>query len=118
MNHLQVEKHVTFYFSKHYIAHDYSLVDRRDNGGVSGRYERVVYKCTSRSVSVRGVDNYEILSIPVATAVGATSATTSETIVTLNQHACHGKVKPTHSSVQVETHKNEDDDKSIKVGGH
>ena len=43
--------------------HD-SLVDRGSNGGVAGEDVRVIKK-SRRTVNIRGIDNHELVDIPI-----------------------------------------------------
>ena len=46
-----------------------------------------------RTADARGIDDYEILYVPLATAGGVTLSISGEVIVMMHQHAYHGKKK-------------------------
>ena len=92
-------------------------MDRGANGGVAGNDVRVIAKYADRTTDVRGLDNYEIASIPLVSADDVTLTTSGEVIIIMHQCACHGKNNTIYSSPQIDHYKNKLDDKSIKVGG-
>ena len=66
---------------------------------------------------MRGIDNHEVPSTPIATAGGVTSTTVGEVLLMLHQCAYHPKCHTIHSAGQLECFKNKVDDRSVKVGG-
>ena len=64
----EVGKHIVYYLSKVSHSFEYSLVDRGSNGVVAGNYVRVIFKYPGRTVDVCGIDNHEIMHIPLVTA--------------------------------------------------
>ena len=94
----------------------YSLIDSGDNVGVSGSDFRVVETRPDRKVEIRGMNNYQISSIPLVT-TGVPTTITGEVTLIMHQHAQHGKNKPIHFFPQIEHYKNTSYDYSIKFGG-
>jgi hypothetical protein len=69
---------------------------------------------------VQGIDNHQIVDIPIVTAGAVVKTQRGEVIIFLYQYAYTGNTgngKTIHSSGQLEWYKQEVDDKSIKVGG-
>ena len=110
-------QYLIYYVTKSIRSSLYSLVDRRDNGGVAGSYVIVFDNHPDRKVEIYGIDNHNITSIPLVTAEVVTSTIKGEVIVMMNQHAHYGKNKTIHSSPQIENYKNIADALSIKVCG-
>jgi hypothetical protein len=77
---------------------------------------RVVNR-TGRQVDVQGIDNHQIVDIPIVTAGAVVKSQCGEVIIVMHQYTYTGKGKTIHSSGQLEWYKQEVDDKSIKVGG-
>ena len=55
--------------SAHRHTSSLSLVDRGANGGVAGDDVRVIFK-TSRTVDIKGIDNHQVVDIPIGTVGG------------------------------------------------
>ena len=66
---------------------------------------------------MQGIDNDQIVDIPINTAGAVVKTQCDEVIVILHQYAYTGKGKTIHSSGQLEWYKQHVNDKSIKVGG-
>ena len=56
----------SIYVSNHNFKHFQSLVDQSINWGVSGGYFTVVNKYLHLHVNIRGIDNHDIVSVPIA----------------------------------------------------
>ena len=54
----------------------YSLVDIRDNNGVTGSDMRFIETHTDRKVYICVIDNHDIIDIPLLTSGGVTSTVT------------------------------------------
>src|SRR5688572_9177320 len=93
-----------------------ALVDRGANGGIAGEDVRIIAK-TGRQVDIQGIDNHCISDIPIVTAGGVVTTQKGEVIAIMHQYAYVGKGKTIHSCGQLEAHKQDVHDKSIKVGG-
>ena len=93
-----------------------ALVDRGANGGIAGADTRIIHK-TGRQVDVQGIDNHQMVNIPIVTAGAVVNTQKGEVIVIMNQYAYPGKGKTIHSSPQLEAHKQIVHDKARKVGG-
>ena len=78
---------------------------------------RVIEKHPDKTCNMKGIDNYEVPSMPIATAGGVTSTISGEVMLIMHQYAYHPKCATIHSSAQIEHYKNVVDDRSIKVGG-
>lgn len=66
--------YVTYYMSTLNRLHYASLINRRENIGVTGDYFRVIYTNSNHKVDVKGIDYHEITSIPLVTAGIITSS--------------------------------------------
>ena len=93
-----------------------ALVDRGANGGVAGNDVRIINK-SLRTVDINGIDDHEVLNIPIGTVGGVSITNHGPVIVIMNQYAISGKGSTIHSSGQLENYKIHVDDKSMKVGG-
>jgi hypothetical protein len=93
-----------------------ALVDRGANGGIAGDDVRVVDR-TSRQVDVQGIDNHQIVDIPIATVGAVVKTQRGDVIAIMHQYAYTGKGKTIHSSGQLEWFKQDVNDRSIKVRG-
>ena len=113
----EVQKHVICYLYKVSSSLVDSLAHRGSNGQVAGNYLRAVSKHVDRNEDVHGIDNHEIISVPLVTVGSITLSTSGEVSVIMHQHACHEKNKTIHSYPKIEHYKNVVDDRSIKVGG-
>jgi len=78
-----------------------SLVDRGANGGIAGDDVRIIEK-SDWTVDVRGIDNHQIVDIPIVTAGGVVKTQHGPAIVILHQYAYTGQGKTIHSSAQLE----------------
>jgi hypothetical protein len=94
-----------------YVASDHrtvrrgALVDRgANNGGIAGD-------------DVQGIDNHQIIDIPIVTAGVVVSTQRGDVIIIMHQYAWTKKGKTIHSSRQLEWYKQDVDDKSRRVGG-
>jgi len=63
-----------------------SVVDCGAKGGIAGSDVCVIEK-SERSVDVRGIDNHEIVNIPIVTAGGVVTTQCGPTIAILHQYA-------------------------------
>jgi len=92
------------------------LVDHGANGGIGGSDIHVIYK-THHSVDIQGINNHQMVDIPIATVGGVISTQCGEVIDILHQYTYTGIGTSIHSLAQLEWYKNNANDKSIKVGG-
>ena len=93
-----------------------ALVDRGANSGICGDDVRVISK-TSCNVDVQGIDNHQIVNIPIVTAGSVTMTQCGPVIIIMNQYAYIGYGKTIYSSGQIEIFGNDINDKSITVKG-
>ena len=93
-----------------------ALIDRGANGGICGNDARVIAK-TGRTVDVQGIDNHQIVDIPIVTAGAVVTTHRGPVILIMNQYAHVGNSKTIHLSGQMEWFGNDMNDKSIKVSG-
>jgi hypothetical protein len=93
-----------------------TLVDRDANGGVAGADVRVIF-LTGRYVDVLGIDNHQIVDIPIVTAGAVMDTTRGPVVAIMHQYACTGKGETIHSCGQLEWYKNDVNDRSTKVPG-
>ena len=93
-----------------------TLVDRGANGGICGEDVRIIHK-SGRIVDVQGIDNHQVVDVPIVTAGAIISTQHGRVILILNQYAYIGNGKTIHSSGKMEIFGNEVNDKSMKVPG-
>ena len=97
-----------------------SLVDRGSNGGLGGEDVRLL-ESTLRKADISGIDDFTIKDVPIGTVAGVSLAYMGNTQVYINlilhQYAYLGTGKTIHSSIQLEDHQIEVNDKSYKVKG-
>jgi len=93
-----------------------SLIDHGANVGIAGKDVQVINK-TGRQVDVQGIDNHQIVDIPIGTIAGVVPTQRGEIIAIMHQYALAGKVKTIHSTGQFQWYKHDVNDKCIKVGG-
>jgi hypothetical protein len=111
-----VNQHIQYWASSHHQVRTGALVDRGANGGIAGDDVWIINR-TGQQVDVQGIDNHQIVDIPIVTAGAVIKTQRGEVIIIVHQYAYTGKGKRIHSSGQLEWYKQEVDDKSIKVGG-
>jgi hypothetical protein len=105
-----------------YVASDHrtvrrgTLIDRGANGGIAGDDVRIIHE-SGRQVDVQGIDNHQIVDIPIVTAGAVVNTQRGEVIIIMHQYAWTKKGKTIHSSGQMEWYKHDVDDKSRRVGG-
>jgi hypothetical protein len=105
-----------------YVASDHrtvcqgALVDRGANGGIAGDDVRIIHE-SGRQVDVQGIDNHQIVDIPIVTAGAVVSTQRGDVIIIMHQYAWTKKGKTIHSSGQLEWYKQDVNDKSGRVGG-
>jgi hypothetical protein len=105
-----------YYISAHNQSSTMSLVDRGANGGVAGADVRVIFK-THRNVDIKGIDNHQVTDIPIGTVGGVISTQKGPVIAIMHQYALLGKGSSIHAPCQMESYKNEVNDRSIHVPG-
>ena len=93
-----------------------SLVDRGANGGLAGPDVRVLSK-SSRKCTVTGIDQHQINGLDIVQCAALVNTNHGYVNLIMNEYAYYGKGHTIHSSGQIEWHKNQVDDKSVKVGG-
>ena len=108
---------MTYCATKSSRSSQYLLAHRGSNGGIAGSDASVIETHPDSKVDIRSIDNHQESAITLITAVEINTTTTGEVVAIMHQHACHGKNKTTHSSPQIEHHKNIVDDLSVKAGG-
>ena len=92
------------------------LVDRGANGGPAGSDVRVLSK-HYRKCTLTVIDQHQINGRDIAQC-GALADTSHEYVnVIMNEYAYYGKGHTILSSGEIEWHKNQVDDKSVRVGG-
>ena len=113
---LIAENHVTYSVSKHKVIQDLALVDRGANGNIGGS-DVTLIELTNKVVNVQGIDEHEIHDIPIATVGGVTNTQHGEVIAIMHQTAYTGKGHSILAPCQLESFKNNVNEKSIKAGG-
>ena len=94
-----------------------ALVDRGANGSIAGEDVRIISTDPIRQVDVQGIDNHQVVNIPIVTAGAVINTQKGEVIAIMHQYAYIGKGKTIHSCGQMEMHQQTVYDKSKKVGG-
>ena len=107
---------VMYHVSRHESSSMGALVDRGANGGIAGSDVRII-NYTDKRVDVRGIDNHELVDIPIVTAGGVVESQNGPVIAILHQYAYHGQGKTIHSPAQLEAYNQDVNDRSIKVDG-
>ena len=102
--------------STHRHSSSMSLVDRGANGGVAGADVRVIFK-TSRTVDIKGIDNHQVIDIPIGTVGGVVTTQKGPVIAILHQYALLGKGTSIHSPCQLESYHNDVNDRSVHIKG-
>jgi hypothetical protein len=93
-----------------------SLIDRGANGGLAREDVRIIEQ-SERTADVSGIKDHTIRGLSIVTAAGVVTTHLGPICVIMHQYAYHGKGKTIHSSVQIENHGNDVNDKSLKVKG-
>ena len=93
-----------------------ALVDRGANGGICGNDVRIINK-TGRMVDVQGIDNHQVVDVPIVTGGAVAYTQRGPVILILNQYAYIGNGKTIHSCGQMEMYGHDVNDKSMKVRG-
>ena len=105
-----------YFVSSHKHTSPLSLIDRGANGGVAGSDVRVIFK-TSRTVDIKGIDNHQVIDIPIGSVGGVIQTQKGPVIAIMHQYALLGKNPSIHSPCQLESYKNDVNDKSLLVEG-
>ncbi len=108
--------HSTYSVSASYSSATQSLVDHGANGGIGGSDVWIIYKTPHHSVDVQGINNHQMIDIPIATVGGVINTQCREVIAIMHQYAYTGLDTSIHSSAQLNWYKNDVNDHSIKVG--
>ena len=74
-------------------------------------------KHPTHTVDIQGIDNHQITAVPIVTTSGVIHTPHREVITIMHQYAYVGQGKTIHSSAQLESFKNDVNDKSMKVFG-
>jgi hypothetical protein len=104
------------YVSAHSQTSTMSLVDCGANGGVSGSDVRIIFK-TSRTVDIKGIDNHQVIDVPIGIVGGVVNTQKGPVITLFHQYALLGTGSSIHSPCQLESYHNNVNDKSIHVNG-
>ena len=91
------------------------LVDHGANGGIARENIRIINKSRRQVLNVQGIDNHQIVDIPIVTAGADIPTHCGEVIGIFHLYAYTRNGKSIHSSLQLEAFKNDVYDKSIKV---
>ena len=87
-----------------------ALVDRGANGGLAGSDVRALHET--------GIDNHQLINIPIVTAAGVVESQHGPVVLIMNQNAHTLNGKTIQSSAQLETHGVTVDDCATPNGGH
>jgi hypothetical protein len=91
-------------------------MDRGANGGIAGG-DVTVISHTGRHVDIRGIDDHQIVDIPIVTAGAVMDSQRGPVIGIMHQYAYTRSGKTIHSCGQLEWFQNDVNDKSVKVPG-
>ena len=108
--------HLFYHIAQAKQAQHSSLVDRGANGGLAGSDVRVL-STSSRKYTVTGVDQHQINGLDIVQCAALVNTSHGYVNLIMNEYAYYGKGHTIHSSGQIEWHKNNVDDKSVKGGG-
>ena len=108
--------HRTVVVSKSKTIETMSLIDRGANAGVAGSDVRLLHT-THRKVNIEGIDNHQITDVPIGTVAGLAQTQFGYAILIFHQYAYTGRGNTIHSPGQLESYKNDVNDKSIRVPG-
>jgi hypothetical protein len=93
-----------------------ALIDRGDNGGVTGSDTRLIDK-SLRSDNIQGIDDHMIKDVPIGTVGAVVNTQRGEVIAIMHQYAYTGKGSTIHSSGQLKWCGSDVNDHSIKIEG-
>jgi hypothetical protein len=76
-------QHIQYWASSHRQVRTGALVDRGANGGIAGDDVWIINR-TGRQVDVQGIDNHQIVDIPIVTAGAIVKSQRGEVIIVLH----------------------------------
>jgi hypothetical protein len=91
-------------------------MDRGANGGIAGDDVRVINK-SGQLIDVQGIDNHQLVDIPLVTAGAVVRTQCGDIIAFMHQYPPMGQGKTIHSLGQLERFCQQVNEKSIRVGG-
>ena len=91
-------------------------MDRGAKGGLAGSDVRILSKFP-RKCTVTGIDQQQIDGLDIVQCSALVKTNHGYINLIMNEYVYYGKGYTIHSSSQIEWHKNQVDDKSVKVGG-
>ena len=111
-----VHTHLFYHVAQAKQTQHGSLVDSGANGGLAG-YDVRIFSKSSRKCTITGIDQQQINRLAIVQCAALVNTNHGyDNLIMIHMHIM-GKVIPSHSSGQIEWHKNLVDDKSVKVGG-
>ena len=111
-----VHIHLFYHVAQAKQAQHGSLVHRGANGGLVGSDVRFLSK-SSRKCTVTGIDQHQINGLDIVQCTALVNTNHGYVNLIMNEYTYYGKGYTIHSSGQIEWHKNQVKDKSVKVGG-
>jgi hypothetical protein len=81
-----VNQHIQYWASSHRQVRTGALVDRGANGGITGDDVRIINR-TGQQVDVQGIDNHQIVDIPIVMAGAVVKTQRGEVIIIMHQYA-------------------------------
>ena len=99
------------YCHSHSCTKRSTLVDRGANGGICGNDVRIINK-TGWMVDAQGIDNHQVVDVPIVTGGAVAYTQRGPVILILNQYAYIGNGKTIHSCGQMEMYGHDVNDKS------
>ena len=106
--------HLFYHVAQAKQAQHGSLLDRGANGGLAGSDVRVPSN-SSRKCTVTGIDQHQINGLDIVQCAALVNTNHGQVNLIMNEYAYYGKGHTIHSSGQIEWHKNQVDDKSVRV---
>ena len=116
---LSMKQHETFtsyVVSNHKMRNKGSLIDRGENGGLSGK-DVCVISTTDKQVDVTGIDHHQMTGLKVVTAGGVVTSESGDIILILNQYVHVPTGSMIHLCIQDEAFGNLVNDRPCSLEG-
>ena len=107
---------IAYDISKHIAVQYAALVDRGVNAYLIGE-DMMLLEIGSHIVDVVGIEDHQVINLPVGTAAVLTHSQYGDVIIIVHQGAYRGKGRSILSAGQLEHFKNCVSDQSVVVGG-
>ena len=110
------ENYLTYRITSNNVRTQMSLINRGANGGFAGQDVRLL-ETSSKLVDIIGIEDHAVQNLPLCTVAGVATTQHGLVCVMMHQYAYHGKGRTVHSSLQLEAHGIQVDDRSSRLGG-